>query len=132
MITVAIVAILSAIAIPSYSDYIRRGRITEAVSALADMRVKMEQYFQDHRTYLGACASGTVAPIPTATTSFTFSCPTLTASTFQVVATGQAMMTGFSYAVVQDGTRRTLTLPSGWTGASATSTCWVIKKDGSC
>ena len=33
MITVAIIAILAAIAIPSYSEYVRRGRITEAVSA---------------------------------------------------------------------------------------------------
>ena len=34
MITVAIIAILAAIAIPSYSEYVRRGRITEAVSTL--------------------------------------------------------------------------------------------------
>ena len=45
MIAVAIVAILAAIAIPSYSEYIRRSRITEAISALSGMRVKMEQFF---------------------------------------------------------------------------------------
>ena len=50
MIAVAIIAILAAIAIPSYSEYVRRGRITEAISALSGMRVKMEQYFQDNRT----------------------------------------------------------------------------------
>ena len=39
MIAVAIIAILAAIAIPSYTDYVRRGRITEAVSdALGDAR----------------------------------------------------------------------------------------------
>ena len=34
MITIAIIAILAAIAIPSYSEYIRRGRITEAIANL--------------------------------------------------------------------------------------------------
>ena len=28
------------------------------------MRVKMEQFFQDNRTYVGACAPGTIAPAP--------------------------------------------------------------------
>ena len=51
MITVAIVAILAAIAVPSYNEYVQRARITEATSALADMRNKMEQYFQDNRTW---------------------------------------------------------------------------------
>ena len=64
MIAVAIIAILAAIAIPSYSEYVRRGRITEAISALSGMRVKMEQFFQDNRSYVGACIAGTVAPVP--------------------------------------------------------------------
>ena len=51
MITVAIVAILGAIAVPSYNEYVQRARITEATSALSDMRNKMEQYFQDNRTW---------------------------------------------------------------------------------
>ena len=51
MITLAIVAILAAIAVPSYSEYVKRARITEAVAALADMHVKMERYFQDNRRY---------------------------------------------------------------------------------
>ena len=51
MITVAIVAILAAIAVPSYNEYVQRARITEATSNLSDMRNKMEQYFQDNRTW---------------------------------------------------------------------------------
>ncbi|VWX59512.1 conserved hypothetical protein [Burkholderiales bacterium 8X] len=131
MIAVAVVAILAAVALPSYSDYVKRGRITEAVSALADMRVKMEQYFQDNRNYTGACAAGTIAPIPTATTSFNFGCEK-TAASYLVTATGQGTMANFVYTLETDGTRRTTGLPTGWNGASATSTCWVLRKDGSC
>ena len=39
MIVVAIVAILAAVAIPSYTEYIQRSRIIESTSTLASMRV---------------------------------------------------------------------------------------------
>jgi type IV pilus assembly protein PilE len=129
MITIAIIAILAAVAIPSYSEYVRRGRITEAVSALSGMRVKMEQYFQDNRTYVGACVAGTVAPAPTNTTSFAYTCSTLTATTYLITATGQNSMAGFAYTIDQSNVRATTSLPAGWT---TSTTCWVLKKDGSC
>ena len=87
MITVAIIAILAAIAVPSYNEYVQRARITEATSALSDMRNKMEQYFQDNRTWTpGAgitppCNAGTVAPLPTSQ-NFMFACPVPTANTY--------------------------------------------------
>ena len=51
MITVVIVAILSAIAIPSYSDYMVMGKIPEATTGLASKRVQAEQFYQDNLTY---------------------------------------------------------------------------------
>ena len=133
MIALAVVAILGAIALPSYRDYVTRGKITEATSNLADMRVKMEQYFQDNRTYFGACAAGTAAPLPPAATVkyFAFTCPTLTATTFTVTATGSAAggMTGFVYTVDQDNVQATTGVPSGW---ATNATCWVIRKGGTC
>lgn len=137
MITVAVIAILSAIAIPSYTDYIRRARITEATSALGTMGLKMEQFFQDNRTYAGACAANTVAVLPTAP-NFTFACPVRTPTSFQVTATGNAgtPVAGFVYRVDMNnpagtGLVRSATFPatSGWTNSP---TCWAIKKDGSC
>jgi type IV pilus assembly protein PilE len=132
MITVAIVAILAAIAIPSYSEYVRRGRITEAVSTLSGMRVKMEQYFQDNRTYVGACgAAGTsVAPLPDPK-SFTYACPTLGATAYVITATGLAAtsLEGFQYTIDQANAQSTImTAPSTWPSKG----CWVLKKDGSC
>lgn len=128
MIVVLIIGILAAIALPAYSEYVKRARIPEAISPLADMRVKMEQYFQDNRTYVGACASGTVAPLPAATNSFTFDCGTPTATTFTVTATGRNTMTGFVYTIDQVGAK-TSTAPAGWTGSTS---CWIINKAGSC
>ena len=130
MVVVIVVAILAAIAIPSYTDYVRRGKITEAISALSDIRVKMETFFQDNRTYVGSCVAGTVAPPPTATANFTFACSGQSATGYLVTATGISSMAGFIYTVDQANTKRTTGLPSGWSGTG--NACWVIRKDGSC
>jgi type IV pilus assembly protein PilE len=130
MIAIAIVAILAAIAIPSYSEYVRRGRISEAVSALSGQRVKMEQFFQDNRTYAGACTAGTVAPPITNTPNFQYACSNLTGTTYTITATGQGSMAGFVYTLDQNNTRQTTGVPSGWTLPS--DNCWALKKDGSC
>ena len=79
MITVAIIAILSAIAIPQYSEYVMRSRITEATMTLSDQRLKMERFFQDNRSFQpaalpAACTANTVAPPPGPTAHFTFVC----------------------------------------------------------
>ena len=134
MITVAIVAILAAVALPSYSDYMRRSRVTEATSTLAGMRVKMEQHFQDNRSYATACAVGTgIAPQPADTANFQFRCPArnLTATTYLVRATGINAMTGFSYTLNQDNVRVTESTPTG-SGWPTSTTCWVLRKDGAC
>jgi type IV pilus assembly protein PilE len=130
MIVVAIVAILSAIAVPGYNDYLMRSKISEAVANLSDMRVKMEQYFLDFRTYENACMAGTVAPLP-AGRYFTYACPTLTATTYTITATGVAAqgMGGFTYQIDHQNQRQTIAVPPGW---SSSLSCWTVKKDGSC
>jgi len=130
MIVIAIVGILSAIAIPAYGDYVKRGKIVEAVAGLSEMRVKMEQYFQDNRTYVDACVAGTVAPLPPATTNFVFSCPTLTGIAYLISADGVAAsnMTGFQFTVDHTNVR-TSTGGPGWTAAA---NCWLARRDGSC
>jgi type IV pilus assembly protein PilE len=130
MITVAIIGILASIALPAYTDYVSRGRITEGISGLSDMSVKMEQYFQDNRTYVGACVAGTIAPLPASSSRFSFSCSGLTSSTYTVTATGAGTTASFAYTINQSNVRTTTGLPSGWTGVN--SSCWVLKRDGSC
>ncbi len=131
MIVVAIIGILAAIAIPNYNEHIMKARITDAVSKLSDMRVRMEQFFQDNRTYVGACQAGTLAPLPANTTYFQYSCPAanLTATTFTVTATGIGVMNGFVYTINQNNVRATTGVPTGWT---ANASCWTLTKGGSC
>src|ERR1700722_11706839 len=66
MITVAIVAILAAIAIPNYRDYVIRGQLVDATQALAAVRANMERYFQDNRTYLAIAGPPAFTPPCTA------------------------------------------------------------------
>jgi type IV pilus assembly protein PilE len=133
MITVAIIAILSAIALPAYNQYVTRSRITEATSGLSSMRVKMEQFYQDNRTYNGACTNNTIAALPAPTANFTFSCTFTPAdgNHYTVVATGTGAgpMSGFVYTIDQNNAQATPNVPAGWVSSA---NCWVQKKDGSC
>ena len=127
MIVVAIIGILSSIAYPAYSDYIIRGKITEATSALAAKRILMEQFFQDNRTYVSApaCNSDT-----TTSSNFTFSCSgTPNASNYTLQAVGRSGMTGFTYTINESNAKASTITASGWTGNTA---CWVTKKGGTC
>ena len=133
MIVVAIIAILSAIAMPVYSDYIRRGRIPEATSNLSSLQVKMEQWFQDNQTY--RASSGTSCGLADFTGSyFYFSCTAASAATAYVwTATGitGTTMAGFTYTINQDSVKATyITGVSGWTATS--TSCWIANKGGVC
>ncbi|HIV73168.1 MAG TPA: prepilin-type N-terminal cleavage/methylation domain-containing protein [Candidatus Aquabacterium excrementipullorum] len=128
MIVVVIIGILASIAMPAYTDYLRRGRISEATSTLAGNRVKMEQWFQDARTYAdnGACH---VAD-STSGKYFDFTCTGATASAYKLTATGKGAMANFIYTVDQADARTTkIDGVSGWTGST---TCWITAKGGIC
>lgn len=131
MIAVAIVAILAAIAIPGYSDYVTRGKLTEAASNLGSQRVKLEQFYQDLRTYTGACTAGTVAP-PINGKYFDYNCEIAAdGQTYLIRATGKSTegMGGFEFTIDQSNARATVSAPSGWT---VQPNCWIRNKGGEC
>jgi type IV pilus assembly protein PilE len=128
MIVLVVIAILASIAVPSYSDYVIRGKLVEGTSALSDGRVKMEQFFQDNRTYVGG-------PAPATTTNFAYAAGDLSLTTYTITASGNGRMAGFVYTIDQTNTKRTTAAPAGWgttTMPGIPATCWIGKKSGVC
>src|SRR4051794_17119813 len=87
MIVVAIIAILAAIAIPAYGDYIRRSKIIDATQKLSTARVKMEQLFLDRRNYSTGCANTNIIPTSAPDDTFALTCAA-DATTYTLTATG--------------------------------------------
>ena len=134
MIVLAIIAILAAVAIPNYNDYIVRSKITEAVGTLSDLRVRMEQYFQDNRYYNADGSADTTcgSVAAAATNNFTFACVSANSGqSYTWTATGTNSMVGFSYAINQANTRTT-TIAAGAAWPAVTQNCWVTSKGGGC
>jgi type IV pilus assembly protein PilE len=145
MITVAIIAILAAIALPAYSNYVIRGRLVPMTNTLAAARTAMEQYYQDNRTYLSTGSGSTSLTSPCSDTvnwikswgNYALTCPTLTATTYtlQVMATSGAAI-GATYTVNQQNLMATTSYPTKWGGysnlPSSASTCWLMRQGDSC
>lgn len=127
MIVIAIIGILSAIALPSYRDYVIRSKIPEATANLAVKRVRLEQFYQDNQTYLGApdCDNDTIS-----SRFFSFSCSVAGSATgYTLQAVGKDSMTGFTFTVDQSNSKATTSVPSGW---ATNASCWITAKGGTC
>ncbi len=139
MVTVSIVAILAAIAYPSYRDYVIRGQLVSATSGLSALQANMERYFQDNRTY--APANTFNPPCLTASQMGTFKiwCPTTppipppgTQPTYQAEADGSSNTAGFKFLIDQAGVQTTTVgapAPANWTSGSPYA-CWITKAGG--
>lgn len=126
MVVVAVIGILTAIALPIYQEHVTRSRIPEATAVLTAKRAQLETFFDNNRTYVGAPA----CVVDTSGKSFDFSCSAQTASEYTILATGKSKMAGFSFSLNQNNVRKTVSVGSGWTAPS--SDCWVANKSGSC
>jgi type IV pilus assembly protein PilE len=135
MIVVAVVAILSAVAMPSYFDYVRRGQLPEAQAALSDFRVKMEQYYQDNRSYGTTDCADTSRPAwatntPTLTYGaekyFTYTCALSGGQAYTVTATGKSgtRANGHIYTIDESNRPKTTRFKDV---AVTNRNCWLIK-----
>ena len=128
MIVVAIVGILAAIAVPMYTDHIIRSTLVEGHTGLSDFRVRMEQFYQDNRTYDGAGLGGCGAAAPTNVKSFDYECKP-NGQTYTATATGKAdsRAAGFVFTINEQNVRSTTATKAGWESA-AMANCWVSRK----
>lgn len=135
MIVVAIIGILAAIALPSYRDYVLRGKLVDAHNGLSAMRANMERYFQDNRTYNSVSATNVSPCLVDAANrmvgTFQLSCdPTPTATAFVLKATGSGATAGFVFSVNQRNDRATtVTGVNGW---NSCTNDWVTKRAPAC
>lgn len=123
MITVAIIAILASVALPSYTDYIRRSQASEATGQLSLYRTRMEQYYQDNRNY---GSSGTTCGITTTDSKyFSFSCSTSnSAQNFSLTATDKGgAVTGHVYTINDTGTQTTTKFKNV---TQSGKNCWLL------
>ena len=127
IIAVAIVGILSTIAIPSYQAYIVRSQLIEATNGLADMRVRMEQFYADNRTYAGGGGCGIPAPT---LERFALTCAAAgNGQAYTITATGSGTVNGFVYTIDQANQRATVSWGAGWGSVPGEgATRWLTRK----
>ncbi len=137
MVTVAIIGILSSIAIPAYSDYVRRGYIVDATNALSSMRARLEQHYQDNRSYTTVGTFTTPCVASSTVGRFTITCSATAANStvtppitdgYTITATGIANgpVDGFVYTLDQTGLQSTT---SPWGNSTS---CWITRRGESC
>jgi len=134
MVVIAIIGILAAIALPAYSDYLRRGELPEAFSTLASQRVAMEQYYQDNRQYgTNTCSEGKISfsDVPVNGAKFSYACKlsgTNGNQAYTLTATGTSPHTkGHDYTLNEAGQQGTVKFK----GDVVSKACW-LKRGSEC
>jgi type IV pilus assembly protein PilE len=143
MITVAVIGILSAIALPVYREQIAKGRRTEAQTVLVTASQWMERFYTENYSYSANSAGTNVtdstqfparfstSPVPGQGTALYTITVTATASTYTITATRKStasMATDRCGDMTVDHLgRRSLvnyTTAAGSTLAAAIANCW--------
>ena len=134
MITVGIIAILSAIAVPAYQQYVRRGKVQEPILVLMDARLRLTQHAADNQgsfagLFNAVCVPPAgVTPLLSNTKYFTYTCVTSAAS-YLITATGRADrdMAGYIYTINEQNAK-TSTIPN----VAPCGSAWIAKSSDSC
>ena len=117
MIVVAIVALLAAIAVPSYARYVEKARRADAKSALLDAAQRLERCYTQNNTYVG-CPVGAGL---TGDGFYTIAAPTQTVNAFTLTAAPAGPQAGDTrcgtFTLQSDGTRAV-------SGSLAADRCW--------
>ena len=128
MVALSIAAIITAFAMPAYRDHALRSYLPEMSSGLQLSALRLEQYYQDNRSYRNGTACGITLP---SSERFLFSCSVPEdGQSFLLTATGSGAMAAFAYTIDHQGQTRTTSLPDTW--GTAPLDCWVMKRGATC
>jgi type IV pilus assembly protein PilE len=125
MIVVAIVGIVAAFAYPSYREQVIKSRRAEGMGELLELADRMERFFSDRGTYVGATLGNAATDIYPATTEkghYALAIPTQTAIAFSVTAAplGQQLADDTkcgTFSITSLGVK-------GITGTASLENCW--------
>ena len=123
MIVIVVVAILAAIAIPGYRQYVLRTNRTEAKRTLLNVAAAQEKFYLQNNTYAGPSALTTPPPgglgIPGTTEHghYTVAIDAADAATFSATATAQG-------GQAQDSRCASFTINQAGARAATNADCW--------
>lgn len=122
MIVVAIIGILAAIAIPNYTEYMRKSRMNDAYTYLSSLSLRAEQNFQNNGTYVkdNLCTSAPGTTDSVSNKYFNFNC-TADATSFTATATGKSSMTGYKFTINDAGIKKTTLFAN----TEVNKSCWL-------
>ncbi|MBW4052211.1 MAG: type IV pilin protein [Proteobacteria bacterium] len=130
MITVVVVAILAAIAIPSYESYVEKSRRTDAKTALLDLATREQRYYSVTNTFTASAQDlgyGTAFPVTVGSGYYSVNVLAPAGAnppTFTITATPIGSQTAdtqcASFTVDNTGKQSALDSSNG----DSTATCW--------
>lgn len=115
MVVIAIIGIIAAIGYPSYEGYIKNTYQAQALSDLKICALKVEKFYDNGFTYVGAdnattgagCTLWSPSDGPQSKAKFTISFPTLSKTTYIIKATPVSTNDGQCVQLSADGTKST-------------------------
>jgi type IV pilus assembly protein PilE len=123
MIVLVIIAILAAIAIPSYRQYVLRGHRTDATRALQDLASRQENYFFSNNRYPSSMSSINGSS-SVAGPYFSVAIPSASSTDYTLRATAQGTQmkdtSCASFSLNRAGQRTALST----SGTDTTTSCW--------
>jgi type IV pilus assembly protein PilE len=128
MVSIGVLGLLTAIAIPSYNAYVLKSHRVDAVRALTSYRQALERCYSQNFTYLNAGATPCPAAPGTATTSingyYAITFPTLTASQYSIVATATGVQVKDTNCATMTVTNAGAQSATNTASGDSTQTCW--------
>lgn len=118
IVVMAMIAILAAIAIPNYSEYVLRSHRSSAQSFVSDVASRQAQFFLDRRVYATTVAALNMTPPPEVAARYAFAINVVAGPPpgFQITATPTGAQVGDRCGA--------LTINQAGTKTAAAQRCW--------
>jgi len=127
MIVIGLIALLMALALPSYTEFVVRTKLRTGTESLSAFRSVLEQGYQDNRSYRTVDDSACLI-VSYPSENFSVTCAATSDVLYVLTATsaadqGLGAAGDYEYTIDQDGIART----TKFKGAAQTQTIWMYR-----